>query len=84
MADEYARAVVEAARLDRRTVARLVNEMSTAEGLVDVERIEADLTTTQNQYEAILMTETIAVQARNDQLEARLSTLEKRQRQAPS
>ena len=45
MADEYADAVTKAARLHRRSVARLVEEVSTAENLSDVEPTKAELTT---------------------------------------
>ena len=79
-ADEYAKAVTEAAGIHRRAVARLVSELLGAETMAAAERIKAQLTTVQYEYEAVLMTETIAMQARNDQLAAELRELDKRQR----
>ena len=76
MAEQYAKTVTATAKLHRREVARLVAAMSTAETLDEVERIKAELTTAQDQYEAILMAETIALQTRNDQLVAKLRALE--------
>jgi hypothetical protein len=80
VAEHYAKAVAEAARHHRRAVARLVDEMRVAETLADAERIKADLTTSQDHYEAVLMKETIALQARNDRLVARLRQLQRRPR----
>ena len=48
--------------------------------MATAERIKAQLATVQYEYEAVLMTETIAMQARNDQLAAELRELDKRQR----
>ena len=80
MAEHYAKAVADAARLHRRAVARLVDEMRVAETLADAERIKADLTISQDRYEAVLMKETIALQSRNDRLVAELRQLQRRQR----
>ncbi len=55
-------------------------ELLGAETMAAAERIKVQLTTVQNRYEAVLMTETIAMQARNDQLAAELRELDKRQR----
>jgi hypothetical protein len=79
-ADEYAKAVTEAVRLRRCEVVRLVDAMRSAETLADAARIETELTTVQEQYEAALMTETIALQAHNDQLGAELRSLLERHR----
>lgn len=76
MAEQYAKTVTEMAKLHRREVGRLVAAMSTAETLDEVERIKAELTAAQDEYEAVLMAETIALQARNDQLAAQLRALE--------
>ncbi len=76
MAEDYAKSVAEMARRHRREVAGLVDEMRTAETLDEVARIKAELTAAQDRYEAVLMAETIALQARNDQLAAKLRTLE--------
>ena len=75
MAEEYAKTVAVLARRQRHEVAGLIEEMRTAETLDDAERIKAELTAAQDRYEAVLMAETIAVQARNDQLVAKLRTL---------
>ena len=76
MAEQYAKTVTEMARRHRREVARLVQEVSAAESLAEVERIKAELAAAQDRYEAALMAETIALQARNDRLAAKLRTLE--------
>ncbi len=76
VAEDYAKSVAEMARRHRREVAGLVDEMRTAETLDEVARIKAELTAAQDRYEAVLMAETIALQARNDQLAAKLRTLE--------
>jgi hypothetical protein len=78
VADEYAQAVMEAARLHRRLVARLVDEMRVVETRAEAERIKAELMTAQDQYETILMTEMVAVKARTDWLAVQLRELEKR------
>jgi hypothetical protein len=71
-ADEYAKTVTEAARLHRREVARLVDEMRVAETLAEAARIKTELAAVQHRYESVLMVETIAMQAHNDQLAAEL------------
>ena len=76
VAEQYAKTVTEMARRHRREVARLVQEVSAAESLAEVERIKAELAAAQDRYEAALMAETIALQARNDRLAAKLRTLE--------
>ena len=76
-ADEYAKAVSEAAGIHRSAVARLIAELMDAETMAAAARIKVQLTTVQNRYETVLMTETIAMQARNDQFAAALT--EKRQ-----
>jgi hypothetical protein len=78
VAEEYAKAVMEAARLHRCLVARLVDEMKVVETLAGAERIWAELMTAQDQYEAILMTEMIAVKARTDWLAVQLLEFGKR------
>jgi hypothetical protein len=75
VAEEFVRVVMEAARAHRRTVAQLVDELRVAGTLADVEQIKAQLTQATDRYEAVLMTATIGVQARNDRLAARLKEL---------
>ena len=79
-ADEYARAVTEAAVIHRCAVARLISKLMDAETMAADARIKVELRAVQDQYESVLMTETIAMQARNDQLAAELRELDKRQR----
>ena len=74
----YAKAVMEAARLHKCLIARLVEEMRVVETLAGAERIKAELMAAQDQYEAILMTEMIAVKARTDWLAVQLREFEKR------
>jgi hypothetical protein len=74
-ADKYAKAVTEAAGIHRCAVARLIAELMDAETMAAAARIKVELATVQSQYEAVLMTETIAMQAQNDQLEAELRSL---------
>ena len=81
-ADEYAKAVTEAAGIHRCEVARLLASLLDAETMAAAARIKAELTTVQSEYEAVLMTETMAMQARNDQLAAELREL--RIRRPPS
>jgi hypothetical protein len=75
VAEEFVQAVMEAARAHRRIVAHLVDELRVAETLADVEQIKAQLTQATDRYEAVLMSATIGVQARNDRLTARLKEL---------
>ena len=79
-ADEYAKAVAEAAGVHRCAVARLLAELLDAETMAAAARIKVQLTAVQDEYETVLMTETIAMQARNDQLGAELRELDKRPR----
>ena len=74
-ADEYAKAVTEAAGIHRCTVARLLASLLDAETMAAAAKIKAELTAVQTEYETVLMTETIAMQARNDQLSAELREL---------
>ena len=76
-ADDYANAATEAAGIHRCEVARLIAELMDAETLAAAARIKVELTAVQDRYEAVLMAETIAIQARNDQYAAELR--EKRQ-----
>ena len=76
--DEYANAVTEAAGVHRCAVARLVSELLNAETMAAAARIKVQLTAVQNQYEAALMEETIALQARHDHPGAQLEDLDKR------
>ena len=69
---------MEAARLHKCLIARLVEEMRVVETLAGAERIKAELMAAQDQYEAILMTEMIAVKARTDWLAVQLREFEKR------
>ena len=69
-ADEYAKAVTEAAGIYRSRGSRLLASLLDAETMAAAARIKAELTAVQNEYETVLMTETIAMQARNDQLAA--------------
>jgi len=62
--DEYANAVTEAAGVHRCAVARLVSELLNAETMAAAARIKVQLTAVQNQYEAALIEETVALQAR--------------------
>ena len=74
-ADDYAKSVTDTVRLRRCEVVRLVEAMWVAETLADAARIETELTAVQEQYEAALMAETIAMQAHNDQLGGELRSL---------
>ena len=76
--EEYANAVTEAAGVHRCAVARLVSELLNAETMAAAARIKVQLTAVQNQYEAALMEETIALQARHDHPGAQLEDLDKR------
>ena len=54
-----------------------------ADTLDELERIKAELTAAQDRHETVLMAETIALQARNDQLAAKLRELENEPRPNP-
>ena len=69
-ADKYAKAVTEAAEIHRGAVARLLADLMNAESMAEAARIKVELTTVQSRYETVLMSETIAMQARNDQVAA--------------
>ena len=54
---------------------RLLASLLDAETMAAAAKIKAELTAVQTEYETVLMTETIAMQARNDQLSAELREL---------